>query len=467
MPKIFNLTEGSIIKKLFLVALPVLMTSLAQMAYNLADMFWIGHVDNIGLIESEAISAVGTAGMVAWFSFGIILIAKIGTSVRVSHAAGNNDGSGISKYASNGLLLQIIFGVLFTIVTLLFKKQMLSVFNIQNEHVTAYALTYLSILSIGFTFQFLSNGFLSINEGLGKTKTNFFILLIGVSLNIVLDPLFILVFRMDVAGAALATIISQGVSLLGFIIYYYLKNQSVHAFSFKSFDLDAMKKIISVGLPAGLQSLLFTTISIVITRFIYQFGDQVVTAQRIGVQIEQFTWMIAGGFQTALTVYVGQNFGANQYERIRKGVLTLSAILIPYSILVSLMLYFIPGSIMKIFVDDPVVIEKGARYLLIISLAQIFMMMESIGTGLFNGLGKTLLPSISGIINNLVRIPIALYLMKSIQEDGIWWSLNISDILKGTILLVGSIYLLKNIEKVLSRSKIKSQLKEVRDVTVV
>jgi len=453
MPKIFNLTEGSIFKKLFLVALPVLMTSLAQMAYNLADMFWIGRVDNIGLVESEAISAVGTAGMIAWFSFGIILIAKIGTSVRVSHAAGNNDEVGISKYASNGLLLQIIFGVSFTVITLLFKRQMISIFNIENENVVRYAITYLTILSFGFSFQFLSNGFLSINEGLGKTTTNFFILLIGVSLNIVLDPLFILVFKMNVAGAALATIISQGVSLLGFIIYYYLKNQSVHAFSFKSFDLDSMKKIISVGFPAGMQSLLFTTISIVITTFIFGFGEQVVTAQRIGVQIEQFTWMIAGGFQTALTVYVGQNFGANQYDRIRKGVITLSKILIPYSILVSLMLLFIPSQIMKIFVDDPVVIEKGARYLMVISLAQIFMMLESIGTGLFNGLGKTLLPSISGIINNLVRIPIALYLMKFINEEGIWWSLNISDILKGTILLVGSIYLLKNLEKVLSRRK--------------
>lgn len=135
MAKIYNLTEGSIIKKLFYVALPVLMTSLSQMAYNLADMFWMGRVDNIGILESEAISAVGTAGMIAWFSFGLIMIAKIGTSVRVSHAAGKNDSVEISTYASNGILLQFMMGVVFSIVTIIFRSQIIGIFNIGSEQV--------------------------------------------------------------------------------------------------------------------------------------------------------------------------------------------------------------------------------------------------------------------------------------------------------------------------------------------
>ncbi len=457
MAKIYNLTEGSIFQKLFYIALPVLMTSISQMAYNLADTFWIGHVDNIGILEGEAIAAVGTAGMIAWFSFGLILIAKIGTSVRVSHAAGENDESKISVYASNGLILQFAFGIIFSLITILFRYQIIGLFNIQTEQVIVYAITYLTIIASGFTFQFLANGFASINEGLGKTKTNFYILLIGVLLNIILDPIFILTFRLGVAGAAYATILSQGVTLLGFLIYYFRNNRLLHAISLKAYNFEAIKKIISIGVPAGIQSLLFTSISIYIARLILEFGNQTMTAQRIGVQIEQFTWLIASGFQTALTVFVGQNFGAGKTERIQKGMMIISAILIPYSIIVTLVLVLLPEQIMKIFVDDPVIIEKGVRYLMVISIAQLFMMMEAIGTGLFNGLGKTLVPSISGVINNLLRIPLALYLIKYLAEEGIWWSLNISDILKGLILLGGSIYLLRNLDRIMKNMKLKQQ----------
>ncbi len=447
MSKIFDLTEGSIVKKLFYIALPVLLTSISQMAYNLTDMFWVGRVDQIGLVEKEAIAAIGTAGYIAWFAFGLILIGKIGTSVKVAHSVGEKDMDKLSKFASNGLLLQLFAGLIFSALIFLFRHQIISIFNISSTQVVKYAIDYLAIVGGLLFFQFISSGFAAINEGLGKTKVNFKIMAVGLLLNMILDPIFILVLKMGVTGAAIATVISQAITAGIFYIVYRKFSSTMFRFHIDAFDLKTSKNIIKIGLPAGLQSMIFTVISIYIARMVFVFGEDVMAAQRIGVQVEQLTWMIAGGFQTALTVFIGQNFGARQFVRIKKGFGIISLMLIPYAAVVALSLFFFAPFLIGIFIDDPISKAYGVRYLEIISLAQIFMMLESIGAGLFNSIGKTHIPSIVGITGNVLRIPMALYLVTIMSEEGIWWALNISDIIKGAFLFIGAIAILFVIEK--------------------
>ncbi|MCK4552041.1 MAG: MATE family efflux transporter [Tenericutes bacterium] len=447
MKKIYNLTEGSILKKLLLVALPVLLTSVAQIVYNLTDMFWIGRVDGIGLDESAAISAIGTSSYFPWLAFGFIMIAKIGTSVKIGHSVGENKPHDIDVYASSGLSLQLVLGISLSVLILLFNKQFLGIFNIQDQLIVTYALTYLPIIG-GFIFiQFLNNGFMSINEGLGQTKHNLIILAIGLSLNIALDPILILVFKWGMTGAAIATVFAQGVTLILFYVFYKRNNPDIKLFNLKNLNFKAIKNILRIGIPVGIHSLLFTCISIYIATKVYLFGGDVVSAHRIGTQAEQLTWMIGGGFQTAITVFVGQNFGARQFKRIRKGILYISLILIPYSISVAALLFFNSEWLMRVFVDDPLVINPGIIYLKIISLSQIFMMFEAVGAGLFNGLGKSYIPSINGVFGNLLRIPLVLVLINTMDELGIWWSVNISSIFKGTILILASVIILFRLNK--------------------
>jgi len=464
MSRINNLTEGSIFKKLLFIAVPILLTSISQMAYNIIDMIWIGRVDNIGLDESNAISAIGSAGMLVWFAMGIILIPKIGTSVKVSHAAGEHNDKEINDFASNGMILQFVLGIIVSLSLFFFRRPIIDIFNISSAEAYQYAVTYLAIVGGGIILQFLASGFASINEGLGLTKTNLYILVIGLVLNVILDPIFILVLRAGVAGAAIATVISQAVTLIVFFIYYFKKNQALHQLSFKAFHLDSMKQIVKIGLPTGVQSVLFTMISIVIARIVFSFGEDAVSAQRIGVQIEQFTWMIGGGFQSALTVFVGQNYSANQPNRIRGGIKTISLLLLPYSFVISLVLILFPEEIIRIFVDKPIIIAYGAAYLRIISLSQMFMMMEAIGTAFFNGLGKTTFPSTNGIIFNSLRIPLALYLIQFLGQDGIWWTFNVSSILKGLMIVGGSIYLLRHLDQITLRNFTKKQKLERSEV---
>lgn len=461
MKKIYDLTEGSILKKLLLVALPVLLTTITQMAYNLTDMFWIGRVDEIGMDEGAAITAVGTAAYLPWLAFGFILIAKIGTSVKISHAVGEKKLHMVDVYATNGISLELMLGLFFAAMVLLLKEEFLSIFPISNPLVIEYALMYIPIVG-GFIFIiFLTNAFSAINEGLGQTKRNLIILAIGFILNIGLDPLFILVFKWGIRGAAIATILSQSVTLIVFFIVYKLRNPNIKIFHFKNLNASAIKDIVKVGLPVGIHSMLFTCISIYIAFKVFEFGDDVVGAQRIGTQIEQLTWMIGSGFQTAITVFVGQNLGAKQYGRIRKGIGYISLILVPYSFVIASLLYFMPAQLMKVFVDNTTMIEHGSKYLRIISAAQIFMMLEAIGAGLFNGLGKSIVPSINGVFGNILRIPLAIILSGTMNELGIWWALNISDIFKGTVLVFASIFIFTKLENIkLKNVKLFKNLKK-------
>lgn len=445
MKRVFNVTEGPILKKLLILAFPILLTTLSQIAYNLTDMFWIGRVDRIGMVETNAVAAVGTVSYLTWFAFGFILIAKIGTSVKVSHSVGRNEMEKVNVFATNGLMLQLILGVLLSIAILIFKEQFLMIFNIETAQIVEYALMYIPIIG-GFIFiQFLVNGFVAINEGLGQTRINLSILAVGFLFNIILDPVLILGLRLGIQGAAIATVSSQFLTLVIFYVVYKKNNPNLKIFRFKNLNIDAIMKIISIGIPVGIQSIFFTAISIYIAREVFVFGPNVVAGQRIGVQIEQLTWMIASGFQTAITVFVGQNFGAQQYKRIKRSILDMSGVLIPYGIVISLMLLLIPEALMRIFINDDVTVAFGVRYLRIISISQIFMIVESIGAGFFNGVGKSYIPSVVGIIGNSIRVPLVIILTTSLLEEGIWWSLNYSSIFKAVIIAIAFVIVVRKI----------------------
>jgi len=461
MKRVFNVTEGPILKKMLMLALPILLTTLSQIAYNLTDIFWIGRVDEIGMVETNAVSAVGTVSYLTWFAFGFILIAKIGTSVKVSHAVGRKELQKVNVYAANGLLLAAILGFIFSGLTLIFQRQFLNIFNIDTPQIIEYALMYIPIIG-GFIFiQFIVNGFIAVNEGLGQTKINLKILAVGFVFNMILDPILILGFRLGIQGAAIATVTAQTLTLFIFYLVYKKLNPTLKVFRFKNFNLVAMKEIIGIGIPVGIQSMFFTMISIYIARRVFAFGPNVVAGQRIGVQIEQLTWMISSGFQSAITVFVGQNFGAREYKRIKRSIWDISGILVPYALVISLLLIFIPETLLRIFIDDDLSVSYGIRYLQIISISQIPMIIEGIGAGFFNGIGKSYIPSVVGIFGNSLRIPFVIWLTKYLLEEGIWWSLNISTIFKALLIIIAFIYIISRLDDMKMNQVISKRRKAI------
>ncbi|MCD6482141.1 MAG: polysaccharide biosynthesis C-terminal domain-containing protein [Candidatus Izimaplasma sp.] len=252
-----DLTSGSILVKLLIVAIPTLLTSIVQMTYNLTDMFWVGRVGNMGLDPVEAISAVGTAGYFTWLGFGLILLAKVGTSVSVSQAAGKNDIDEITKAGNNGLILMLVLTVIYTSIGFFGAKMFIGLFNIDNINIKVYAFEYLRIISVfGFAY-FITNSFNGIYDGLGKTINTFYITASGLLLNIVLDPIFILqdfsIFGLQftglglgVKGAAIATAIAQSFILATYLIIYLSKYKPFTINLKKYYDKTLFRKVMKI-----------------------------------------------------------------------------------------------------------------------------------------------------------------------------------------------------------------------------
>lgn len=431
-----DLTEGPILGKLFLVALPIMATSLIQMAYNMADMFWIGRVGY------DAVSAVGTAGFYMWLSMALVSLSQIGAQVKVSQAFGAKDYDAAETAGRSALHLALFNGLLYMAVILLFKNQLIQFFAVPNPEINQWGIQYLGIVAIGFPLTFSSMTYTSIYNGSGNSQVPLMINAIGLVLNMVLDPLLIFGYaglpELGVLGAAIATLIAQSVVALLFIWHVHSKFSPLHGFKFfKRPNFEILKSQLKLGFPVAIQSGTFTVIAMFIARRLSDFGDMPIAVQKVGSQVESISWMTAVGFSTALGAFVGQNFGAKAYDRIKEGYRKAIFLMMGYGLLTSLLLVVFAEPIFSIFIPDPDVIPHGAVYLRILGVSQLFMCMEISTAGAFNGMGKTVPPSIVSFIFTGLRLPVALLVSQPdwLGLNGIWWTISMSSVFKGVILV--------------------------------
>lgn len=443
MERSSKLTEGSIVQTLFRLALPIMGTSFVQMAYNLIDMLWVGK------IGTGAVAAVGTAGFFTWLANAFILIPKIGAEVGVAQSTGRNDMSEVKKYIKHSIQMVICLAIIFGLILIVFRKGLVGFFNLGEEVIIKDTINYLVIVSCGFVFYFINPVFTAIFNGYGDSKTPFIINSIGLIVNLVLDPLLIMGIgpfpRLEVIGAAIATVISQAAATL---IFFIKARQTRDIFSdihlLQKPDLVHIRNITILGFPTALQSGLFSIIGMVLARIIAQWGPIPIAVQKVGSQIEAISWMTAGGFQSAMSAFVGQNYGAKKWNRVNKGYLVGMMIVSVIGVFATALLFFSSRMLFTFFIQEEEAILYGIQYLKILGLSQLFMCIEIATAGAFNGLGKTIPPSVVGIFFNVLRIPTAIILSStSLGLNGIWWSISISSIFKGLVLTIWFVFILK------------------------
>lgn len=446
MKDIINLTEGNIRKTLVKLALPIMGTGFIHMAYNLTDIIWLGR------LSTEAVAAAGAAGFFLWLGTSLALISQVGVGVKVAQNLGSNNIEEAKKYISNGFQLDILIAISYALLLLLFKHQIIGFFNLKDINVISMAEDYLTIIATGILFHFLNPVFSSVLNSSGNSLTPFKTNTIGLIANIIIDPILIFGFgfipALGIKGAALATILSQFFVTIMFIIIGKRKNTLYsHVRLLKRPDLINIKEIIKIGTPPFLQSGLHASINIVITKLIAGFGPVAVAVQSIGSNIESITWMTADGFSAAISAFTGQNYGAKKIDRIKEGYKKGIQILGGIGILTTVFIVFGAEFLFKVFVpNDPQAIKEGIIYLRILGLSQFFMSIEIGTTGAFNGLGRTIPPTINGVIFNLLRIPAAMLLSQTaLGLSGIWYSISLSSILKGIFLYYWFKLIIKNL----------------------
>ena len=437
-----SLREGNIFKELIRLAVPIMGTSFLQIAYNMVDMIWIGR------IGSSAVAAVGTAGFYTWLSMAFIRISQIGAEVSVAQSIGRDDIKEARSFARNAVQLNFIIALSYAIFVIVFRKQLIGFFNIDDTYVIDMAVNYLGIVALGMVFSFTNLVFSGIFNGAGKSGPPFIINSLGLVINIILDPLLIFgigpVPGLGAVGAAIATVVAQVIVTIIFLFYINTKTSPLSGIKFfVSLRLTYIKKIIKIGYPVALQNGMFTIFAMFIARIIANWGPIPIAVQRVGSQIESISWMTAYGFSTALSAFVGQNYGAGEWKRIYKGYFTALSIMSVIGIFASLLLILGAGPIFAIFIPkENETIVQGAIYLRILGLSQLFMCIEITTSGAFNGLGKTFPPSLVSIVFTGLRIPAALILSRpeALGLNGVWWSISLSSVLKGIVLVTWFIY---------------------------
>ncbi|MCQ1530035.1 MATE family efflux transporter [Lutispora saccharofermentans] len=443
MTKAINLTEGSIFKALIKLAMPIIGTSFVQMAYNMTDMIWMGRVG------AKEVAAVGTAGFFTWLAMAIILIPKIGAEVGVSQSIGRRDADEAKKYIKHSMQMIIFLAILYGAFLIIFRKPLIGFYKLGEAKIVNDAVTYLVIISIGMVFYTINPVFTAVFNGYGDSKTPFNINVIGLIMNMVLDPLLILGVgpfpRLEAAGAGIATVIAQVTVTIVFIREARKRRELFPGLGlFTRPDIKHIKTIVKLGFPVALQSGLFTIFAMITARIIAQWGPIPIAVQKVGSQIESISWMTAGGFQSAMSAFIGQNYGAKKWDRVFKGYFSGLAIVSIIGIFATCLLIFGARPVFSVFIPEEEAISYGIVYLKILGLSQLFMCIEITTAGAFIGHGKTLPPSIVGILFNALRIPGALILSSTfLGLDGVWWAISISSILKGVVLSTWHILFLK------------------------
>ncbi|MGL4653986.1 MATE family efflux transporter [Cetobacterium sp.] len=420
-----DLTNGDIKKILLSLAIPIMGSSFLQMIYGLVDMFWVGK------IGSDAVAAIGTASFFINLGYAINSMIVVGAGIKISHVIGAKDLEKTKEYIKASCTMNFVLAIAFILPIVIFSKTLVRFFNLTPE-VEKMAQTYLIVAGIGLIFKFFNFLYSRILNSYGESKLPFKISSVGVLLNIILDPIFIFIFNWGVFGAAIATVLAEGINTFLFI------RKSKDYFKVESYiskNWQDMKEMLTLGTPIAVQRVLFTGFGIAMAKIISKWGADAIAAQKIGIQIESITFMTVAGLQGAVGSFVGQNYGAGLKERIKDGYKVAISIGSLIGIITTAVFIVFPEMLVKIFVQKPGTVEIAVNYMRIIGLSQLFMCYEIITNGAFSGIGKPKIPSIISIVFTSLRIPLALVLSREeyFGLNGVWISIALSSLIKGVL----------------------------------
>ena len=341
----------------------------------------------------------------------------------------------------------ILFAVLYGLVSLFGASRLIGFFKLNSPEVIAQAEWYVRIACGLVIFSYLNAILTGLLTAAGNSRTPFIVNVAGLVFNVVLDPVLIFGIgpfpELGVSGAAAATVTAQAlVSLLFFKAVLREKVLFPHLRIWVLVPVKVWREIVRIGVPSAVQNLIYAGISMILTRLITGWGDLAVAAQRVGSQIESVSWMVGDGFSAAVNAFLGQNYGAKRYDRVRRGYFCAIAMTAAWGLCTTFLLIGMARPLFSIFLQEEEVMALGVNYLRIVGLSQMFMMVEQTSIGAFSGLGRTLYPSIVSVTFTSARIPVAVLLSSVMGLSGIWWALSISSMVKGCILFVSFVVFL-------------------------
>lgn len=390
--KRLDMLHGPIWSKLPRFALPVAATAILEQLFNASDVAVVGNFT--GSARTACVAAVGANSPITGLLVNLFIGIALGSNVIIAHAIGQGKPEDVHKAVHTSVVVAVLGGLLVGLLGELIAAPLLSMLNVPEE-VFPLALLYLRIYLAGMPVILLYNFEAAIFRSVGETKIPLLALATSGVLNVALNLFFVAVLHMKVSGVAIATVISNAVSSV--ILYIRLRRttQVIHLEP-KELGIDwaTLRRILRIGLPAGVQSAVFSAANIVVQSAINDLGTVVMAASSAAFNIEVITYDILNSFSQACTTFVGQNYGAGELKRCKK---TLFLCLIEGAVMLAAaiaLLLFSGKTLLKIFNSDPEVVETGYIRLMLIMVAHSFSLLYEVMAGYLRGFGISLTPAL-------------------------------------------------------------------------
>lgn len=388
-----DMCNGPILKKMLIFTVPLMLSSVLQLLFNAADIIVVGK-----FAGDNSMAAVGSTSSLINLLVNLFVGISIGANVLVARYFGAKQDKDLSDTVHTAMAVSVVSGIFLTIVGIVGAPAILKLMKTPGK-VLDLAVLYLRVYFIGMTAMMIYNFGAAILRAKGDTKRPMYFLMLAGVINVVLNLVFVIIFKMDVAGVALATTISQCVSA-ALVVMCLVKSDDAIRLNIKKMKIhvDKLVKILQIGLPAGFQGTLFSLSNVVIQSSINSFGEIVVTGSSAAANIEGFVYVSMNAFSQAAISFTSQNVGAGRYDRVNKILYTALGCVTVVGLVLGNLAYFFGENLLNIYTDNPLVVEQGLIRLSFICTTYALCGIMDVLVGSLRGLGYSIVPMIVSLI---------------------------------------------------------------------
>lgn len=410
--KVVSMTEGKIWKKLLLFSIPLMMGSFFQQLYNTADSIIVGNY-----VGKEALAAIGTTDNLINTFIGFFMGLSTGAGIIISQYFGAKDEKNVQIAVNTTIGLTFVMSVICTVCALGFRTQMLKLMNTPAE-VFVQADAYLRIYFLGVTGLLFYNMGAGILRAVGDSRRPLYFLIFSAVLNIVLDLIFVAGFSLGVEGAAYATVISQGASAVLVMIVLSRERASYRVvWNRIRLNPEMIGKIVRVGLPMALQSAVVSFSNVFVQSYINHFGAAAMAGWSAYGKVDKFCLLPIQSLSLGLMTFVGQNYGAKRYDRIRKGIRTGLTMCFGIAICMIILINLFAESLVSMFIQSPDVVKFGTLFIHIEMPFYFALCVNSVYDSTLRGIGMTKGPMLIMMTNSILFRQIYLFVVSRVSES--------------------------------------------------
>lgn len=391
--KNIDMLSGSITKGLLALIIPIMIMNVMQSLFNIIDMTVLKIFSN-----DRAVGAVGACGILITLCTSLLIGISVGANVIVARRLGAGDKKSTDKAVMTSILFSLVGGIVLMLIGVVFSETFLKMTNCPDS-LLPQATIYFQIYFYGIPIFMLYNFCASILRATGDTKKPMYFLILGGILKVLFTLFFVSVFDMDVDGVAIATIISNAIALaLAFLTL--LKFQDVVHINFRQirFDIKELKAILYIGIPAGLQSALYSLANVVITTAVNSFGADATTGIAIANQFDGILYQISYAPSLAVTPYIAQNIGAGNIKRVKQTLVRAILITVAFGGIFGSLSAIFSGQLSSVMSSTPAVIAYSRQKMIIISSTYFICGINDVMGGTLRGMGKPIVPTIATLV---------------------------------------------------------------------